>query len=515
MAIGTPIRWQQMLLVILAGLPLIVLVFGWGIGIDGLKRLGPGQPAMTPSASIGFLLLGAALLIDSMLSGTPASMRAPRAARILLAAGLIVAALATANIVLLSLNIAHGLDGLLMPELERREAISIAAAFAQLLAASCCLLLSLGAREGLPDRLFVLIASLGLALATIALIGHLLDAEVLHTSFVFSAMSLRSSVFILSLFVALMMARPDGWIWLLLGEGRGSAGARRLFPAVVLGPPILFTLVVVAREAGVFTASFRASLLALALIALGLVAILRNARIENRAEAALRQALHDLEAALEDKEMLLREVYHRVKNNMQATDALLAIESTKFRDPEVLASFRAMSSRVQALAMVHQMLIRTARPSRISTVAFLSELCTSIDEGNGLDARHIRLVQDVEDDDLDLDAAILVGLLINELVANAIKHAFPHGEPGSVLVRYRRAAEVGARRWFMVRDDGVGTPKDAESETTVQLGTKPGIGSRLIRGMVVQLKGEMTVENEDGMAVTILFPAGAEQEKTS
>ena len=465
------------------------LAFGWGLESEFFIRVRPQFAAMVPTTAISFGVLGAAAL--------PFARPAPAvwSSGLLLAAALLVAAISILNLLILFSGEAGNLDDFLWPSLRERpeDKMAVSTSVSFLLAAACCAQLAL--RRVHPVA-YVTAATLGLVLCSIALVGYLFDTQALYGVFVFIAMALHTALAFAVLFVCLMIAATGrGWIWLLLGERAGSVGARRLVPIMLVGPLALCWLTLQATEAGLFSHNFRLSIVAIAMIALGLVPVLRNAAAANDAEDELRLTMADLQSALADRSLLLREVYHRVKNNLQQVNAMLLIERGKMKDKQAADSFRIMSGRVEALGMVHQLLIQSAKPSEVELGGYLVKLGSSLAAGHGLENRGIELWVDAAPDIVHLDTAMTVGLLTNELVANAIEHAFNQKHTGNVAIVYEQRSPD--EKVLTVRDDGTGFGADpARNE-----------GSIIVNSLVKQLRGTMSVTDDRGTTVSVVFPA--------
>jgi len=219
-----------------------------------------------------------------------------------------------------------------------------------------------------------------------------------------------------------------------------------------------------------------------------------------RAEAALRDAKQELERvvaqrteALAQRDLLLREVYHRVKNNLQLVDSLLMMQGRKIDDPQAKQALTAVRGRIAALALVHQQLMGSSDLKTFDVVPFLDELSRNILEGGGTAGVNISV--DACTLDVGLDFAVPLGLLVTELVTNSLKHAFPHGT-GTISVSLRN--DDAGKLVLIVADDGVGPPADAPAERPGS-----GLGSRIIRNLVGQLDGTISVRNDRGMTTEI------------
>ncbi|MDB5401663.1 MAG: signal transduction histidine kinase [Rhodopila sp.] len=219
-----------------------------------------------------------------------------------------------------------------------------------------------------------------------------------------------------------------------------------------------------------------------------------------KAEVALRVAKQELEQvveertrALSERDLLLREVYHRVKNNLQLVDSLLVMQGRKLEDPRAREALLSLRGRIFALGLVHQQLMGSADLKTFDVVPFLDDLSKNILEGVGTAGVNIS----VEACTLvvGLDFAVPLGLLVTELVTNSLKHAFPFGT-GNISVILRN--DIGGKLVLTVADDGIGPPDDNTAG-------KPefGLGTRIINNLVGQLEGTMVVRRANGMTTEI------------
>jgi|GEM_PF-6117459 len=420
---------------------------------------------------------------------------------ILRSVAVIVACIALADLAVIALRLANGIDWLVLPFwADRLTASSMSVATAtSLFLVSCCAILQTFP-PGSTGRTFTILASIGLLLPSIAIVGHLFDTHAVLEVFVFATMAIHTAVLLVLLYFAMMLRSRGGWLWLLFGDKVGSVAARRLFPTVVLGPFLFCLLTVLATDAGLMSANFRITLLAILTASVGLIAIVHNAQIENAANERQAELLAELRRTVADKNLLIREIHHRVKNNLQQITALIAIEAAKYRGDE-RAPFDALSGRVQALGLVHQLLMQSSRQSEISVATFLTDLCDSISRSHFLLRRNIALEVEVDDEDVLLECAVTIGLLANELVTNSIKHAFGEQEGGSIRVSYRADQNNRENRLLVVQDSGRGI--DAQ-----ELAKKgEGGGMRIIRSLVAQLRGKMDMQQDNGTRFAISFPS--------
>ncbi len=212
-----------------------------------------------------------------------------------------------------------------------------------------------------------------------------------------------------------------------------------------------------------------------------------------------REAHDQTVAALRQRDAMISEVYHRVKNNLQLVEGLLAIEGLQLSDVGAKAALNSISARVRAMGAVHQLLIRSPDLSHIQANDFLTDLCTDIARANNIENRGLTLTVEVEPRAVDIDRALIIGLLVNELVTNAFKHAFLDGREGGVIVRL--GAINDSDELLEVVDTGVGLGDEA-----LHPGRSRRSGFRLIEGLVDQLDGRLTIDSTDGTQIRIVFP---------
>jgi two-component sensor histidine kinase len=208
-----------------------------------------------------------------------------------------------------------------------------------------------------------------------------------------------------------------------------------------------------------------------------------------------------LDEAAEKQTLLMREIHHRVKNNLQIVASLLNLQASRIRAPGARAEFAAARDRVRALATLHRHLYSQGELTSITMGSFLTELCGQLFDAMG-ERRGGRIQLTIEAIDLEMsgDQAVPLSLVVTEAVSNAVKYAFPAGRTGHVGV-FLTSDGVNAR--LMIEDDGVGIPAGrVETET----GTRDGLGLQLIRGFSKQLKAELTVEQEHGTRYTLVIP---------
>jgi two-component sensor histidine kinase len=198
----------------------------------------------------------------------------------------------------------------------------------------------------------------------------------------------------------------------------------------------------------------------------------------------------------EIKTTLLQEVHHRVKNNLQIISSLLDLQADARNDPLVLQALEDSRHRVRAMALVHETLYQSEDLARLDLAAYLQNLADYLVDAYDGFTSDITLQLQVDSVPLGLDRAVPCGLMISELVTNALKHAFPDGGPGEIQI----AAHLqGEQVELIVRDDGVGLPADIDPETSTSLGL------RLVHLLIRQLQGNLCIDRKHGTAFKILF----------
>ena len=209
-----------------------------------------------------------------------------------------------------------------------------------------------------------------------------------------------------------------------------------------------------------------------------------------RSEAALR-------ASLREKDTLLQEVHHRVKNNMQVISSLVSLQAEEATEPAVQALFQEVRGRVKSMALIHDRLYRSESLAQVDFAEYVRELTDDLLRSYRPVAR-VTLRHETDPLQLEMDTAVPCGLILNELVTNALKHAFAGRAEGELTVELRagEAGEVCLR----VADNGVGLPAGLDWEKSRSLGL------RLVRILTKQLNGTLTVRTGPGTETRLTFP---------
>ena len=197
------------------------------------------------------------------------------------------------------------------------------------------------------------------------------------------------------------------------------------------------------------------------------------------------------------KEILLKEIHHRVKNNLQVISSLLALQAGAAGDARTRGLLYESRNRVHSMALIHEKLYQSADERGISFAAYVRDLAAHLRHSYAGNSDAVTMAIDVEEITLDMDVLVPCGLIINELLSNALKYAFPDERTGTIRVQMRRAPEGLV---LTVSDDGVGLPAGLD------LAAPRSLGLRIVNSLVAQLQGTLTVGKGPGASFTLTFP---------
>lgn len=203
-----------------------------------------------------------------------------------------------------------------------------------------------------------------------------------------------------------------------------------------------------------------------------------------------------INTSLKEKEVLLKEIHHRVKNNMQIISSILSIQSSHIEDKKLKSIFDESQNRIRSMALIHEKLYQSKDLSNINFSEYVQELTSNVFKFFNLSG--IRLKLDIDDVQLDVDNSILLGLILNELCTNALKYGFPDGGPGEIRIELNRLDEDNLM--LLVSDNGAGLPDDFDIKKTGSMGLL------LVRSMVTQLNGLIEVDEGKEATFKITFP---------
>ena len=210
-----------------------------------------------------------------------------------------------------------------------------------------------------------------------------------------------------------------------------------------------------------------------------------------------KQAEERIKTSLREKDVLIREIHHRVKNNMQIISSLLRLQSRSIGEPGMAEMFNESQNRIRTMALIHEKLYQTKDLSSINFGQYIRSLTVHLFHTYKINPNVIRMNTEVEDVFLDINRAIPCGLIINELVSNSLKHAFPDNKKGKICIKLELNNKSKIK--LTVSDNGVGLPKSInfrEPET---------LGLQLVSDLINQLEGTVKLERARGTAFHISF----------
>jgi PAS domain S-box-containing protein len=202
-----------------------------------------------------------------------------------------------------------------------------------------------------------------------------------------------------------------------------------------------------------------------------------------------------LRAALDEREVMLREIHHRVNNNMQIISSLLRLQSRYVKDEIALEVLNESQNRIKSMALIHEKLYQSRDFSRIDFSDYIAKMVTHLFANYKVDSRGISYKVDAIDVQLDISRAIPCGLIINELITNALKYAFPEGREGEIFVRMRPSDGDGYE--LAVKDNGVGMPEGFDP------GGKGTLGFQIVSDLVKQIDGSIEIKSDAGTEIII------------
>jgi two-component sensor histidine kinase len=222
----------------------------------------------------------------------------------------------------------------------------------------------------------------------------------------------------------------------------------------------------------------------------GTFGVFRDITERKRAEEAV-------QASLREKETLLREIHHRVKNNMQIISSLFNLQSGYIKDEEARKILKDGQTRIRSMALVHEKLYQSGDLSKIELAGYIQSLSTHLFHVYLVDPNQVRLETEFGEVTLDINSAVPCGLILNELISNALKHAFPAGRKGVLMIRLRRRKDRAVE--LRIADNGVGFPEGLDFQSTESLGLQ------IVNLLVGQLEGTIELDRKNGTAFTVAF----------
>jgi two-component sensor histidine kinase len=205
-----------------------------------------------------------------------------------------------------------------------------------------------------------------------------------------------------------------------------------------------------------------------------------------------------LKMLLQEKEILLAEVHHRVKNNLQIIVSLLGLQAREIGDERVRVAFEESRNRIKSMALVHEQLYRSREYAKIEFESYVDQLASTLFNMYQVEPERVRIEIDADDVYLNLENAIPCGLLLNELITNSLKYAFPNGRTGKIWITL---VPEESNIVLTVGDDGIGIPAKFD------FGASQSLGLQLVHLLTVHdLQGKITLERKNGTQFCIEFP---------
>jgi len=230
------------------------------------------------------------------------------------------------------------------------------------------------------------------------------------------------------------------------------------------------------------------------------------ARVNQALQAEITERVRkeaQIKASIEEKEALLKEIHHRVKNNLQVISSLLNLQSGYIEDPQAAEVFRDSQNRIRSMALVHEKLYQSQDLTRVDLAEYIRNLVTYLFRAYSASATGVTLDIQADDVFLTIDTAMPCGLILNELISNTLKHAFPDGQAGEIRVELH--ANCDHQVTLSVADTGIGLPKDLDLNTTTSLGLQ------LVHTLVDQLNGHIELNSSRGTEFNIAFAVSENQ----
>ena len=210
-----------------------------------------------------------------------------------------------------------------------------------------------------------------------------------------------------------------------------------------------------------------------------------------------KQTEEALQASLREKEVLLKEIHHRVKNNMQVISSLVSLQADTIDNPSLRGLFNDLRDQVRSMALVHEKLYQSSSLANVNFAEYTHSLLNYLWRAHGEVAAAIRLTLNMQPVSISVEKAVPCGLILNELVTNALKHAFRDRTNGEITITLHAGPDNRIR--LRVSDNGVGLPANVDWKKS------PSLGLRLVQMLAGQLRGKLEVERDNGTTVTLTF----------
>ena len=206
----------------------------------------------------------------------------------------------------------------------------------------------------------------------------------------------------------------------------------------------------------------------------------------------------ETQLSLKEKEVLLKEIHHRVKNNLQVVSSLLSLEAGRTKDEKLVQSLKESQARIRSMALIHEKLYQSRDLSRVDFEGYVRNLAVYLIRTYGTGHGAVELQLDVADIRLGIDRAIPCGLILTELITNSLQYGFPDSRGGTITVELRPDGNGGLQ--LSVHDNGVGLPDNLD------IAKSDSLGLQLVSTLTLQLGGQLEIDRSDGTRFSITFP---------
>ena len=205
-----------------------------------------------------------------------------------------------------------------------------------------------------------------------------------------------------------------------------------------------------------------------------------------------------IKAFLREKDVMLQEIHHRVKNNMQIIISLMRIQARKVKNARFSKYLQALQDRVYSMSLIHDHFYKERQLDKINIATYIKELINHLFYIHGHKDNKIKINLAIDKIYLDLNKAVPFGMLINEIITNILKHAFPQRKKGEIFLRLYQ--DGNKKIHLLISDTGVGLPSEVDIENPTTMGLQ------LMKDLTQQLKGEIQIESEQGTKIKVVFP---------
>ena len=210
----------------------------------------------------------------------------------------------------------------------------------------------------------------------------------------------------------------------------------------------------------------------------------------------LKDAENKIKASLKDKEVLLREIHHRVKNNMQIISSLLNLQIDYLNDEDAVDVLKESQNRVKSMAMIHEKLYLSTDLTKINFVDYIQSLISNLFYSYNVKEDHIKPILKIEDVNLNIETAIPCGLIITELISNCLKYAFPNQMKGKIIISLK---QVEDKFELIISDNGIGLPEN------ININKIKTLGILLVKSLTEQIDGKISIQRKNGTQFKITF----------